>query len=98
MVPFIKALKDGNNRTSNDPGLAAECFIIDFHCVRVEEDFCDKEKCIPNACVELMSNSKLNRNRAVLGSTGVPRSQAILAATIPNLRVCHQSQPPVQFD
>jgi len=54
MVPFFKALKDGNNQTSNDPGLAAECFVIDFHDVYVEEDFCDKENCIPHECVELV--------------------------------------------
>ena len=54
VVPFIKALKDGNNQTSNGAGLAAKFFVIDFHDVHVEEDFCDKKKCIPHECVELV--------------------------------------------
>jgi len=54
VVPFFKALKEGNNQTSNDPGLAAECFVIDFHDVHVEADFCDKENCIPHKCVKLV--------------------------------------------
>lgn len=55
VTPFLQALKDGNQKGNNGPGLSASCLVIEFLDVYGEMDTPDnKEQCIGQECQEMV--------------------------------------------